>query len=105
MHAGDNRSIVGVPFRIGGGFLLLMMLWGFFSEEKSINAPIKYDYEHMRKEHDPTMEAAAAAAAAGGTPEALVHHGSTMPWMPKLKDREVCRLRMIVFHFSCVGHC
>jgi len=78
MQADSNRSVVSIPFRVAGGFLLLMMLWGFLSEENSIASPIKYEYEHTRKDVDPNLDK--------GTGH---DHGSFAPWKATEKAREM----------------
>jgi hypothetical protein len=78
MQADSNRSVVSIPFRVAGGFLLLMMLWGFVSEENSIASPIKYEYEHTRKDVDPSLDT--------GTGH---DHGSFAPWKATEKAREM----------------
>ena len=78
MQVDSNRSVVSIPFRVAGGFLLLMMLWGFLSEENSIASPIKYEYEHTRKDVDPNLDK--------GTGH---DHGSFAPWKATEKAREM----------------
>mmetsp|Transcript_63960 Transcript_63960/g.128547 ORF Transcript_63960/g.128547 Transcript_63960/m.128547 type:complete len:92 (+) Transcript_63960:103-378(+) len=52
----QERNIVALPFRVAAGFLLLLFLWGFGSEEASMSNPSKYEFEHFKKPGDNRTE-------------------------------------------------
>jgi hypothetical protein len=94
----QDRSIVAVPFRIAAGFLLLMFLWGFSSEEASMSNPNKYEYEHFKKSS--TGDKSEVKFLLRGrvniiisfffwasTHQGEVSHGSYMPWKPSVSGR------------------
>jgi len=53
-----------------------MFLWGFLAEESAMSDPVKYEYEHTRKEPAPGDELGEHH-----------DHGSYTPWKPKARDR------------------
>ena len=72
----DGHGLVAMPFRVAAGFLMLMFLWGFLTEESSMMTPEKYEYDHIRKE-----------PAASDLSSGVKHHdhGSYMPWKSKVR--------------------
>jgi len=72
----EGRSVVALPFKVAVGFLCLIFLWGFVGEEMSMSNPVKYEYEHTKKDHTGEI-----------TSEST--HGSLMPWKSNARDRHM----------------
>ena len=76
----QDKNLVSIPFRVAAGFLLLIFLWGFLSEESSISEPLTTEYEHYKKTVD--LNATVLNAGHGGQT-----HNAYTPWRKHAADR------------------